>query len=262
MTLLIFCPGWYLDYPFNGVPERGVPQHPMSRWENNKGGPDIVFVAKLGNSIAYRDLPSNLKTNNIADYFGASTDQNEGAGTIVCGSHGEVANDRTLREQFDFRHDLEGRVTGTTVMDNQRHVVWYELGLWAQDQLRQRMAFALSELITIVPHSIDADKHTEIYAKYYDILVNNVSQVCKCVMLLSHVVISAPLTFVFYNVNSQQAFGNYFDIMKLVSYSPLMAEHLTYLKSKSHPYVYRKEDKRVSSPGKCRSMSQRARASR
>ena len=60
-----------------------------------------MFVAKLGNSIAYRDLPSNLKTNNIADYFGASTDQNEGAGTIVCGSHGEVANDRTLREQFD-----------------------------------------------------------------------------------------------------------------------------------------------------------------
>jgi len=194
----------------------------MSRWDNNKGEPYIVFVAKLGNGIAYRDLPSNLKTNSIADHFGATAVQNEAAGTIVCGSHGEVANDRTLREQFEIRSNGE-QVTSTDVMDNQRHVVWYELGLWAQDQLRQRMAFALSELITIVPENIDAETYTEVYTKYYDIFVNN-------------------------------AFGNYADIMKLVSYSPLMAEHLTYLKSKSHPYIFRKEDKRVSSPGKCRCM--------
>ncbi len=149
-----------------------------------------MFVAKLGNSIAYRDLPSNLKTNNIAEYFGASTDQNEGAiGTIVCGSHGEVGNDRTLREQFDFRHDLEGRVTSTSIMENQRHVVWYELGLWAQDQLRQRMAFALSELITIVPENIDSEKQTEAFEKYYDIFVNNVSEACEFVVLPPHVVV-------------------------------------------------------------------------
>jgi hypothetical protein len=42
--------------------------------------------------------------------------------------------------------------------------------------------------------------------------------------------------------------------MRLVSYSPLMAEHLTYVKSKSHAYTYRKEDKRVSRPGKYRFM--------
>jgi len=43
--------------------------------------------------------------------------------------------------------------------------------------------------------------------------------------------------------------------MKLVSYSPLMAEHLTFVKSRSHAYTYRKEDKRISRPGKCREMS-------
>ena len=192
----------------------------MSRWETFGGGTDIEFVAKLGDSIPYRDLPSNLKTNTIAEYFGASTDQNEGGGVVVCGSHGEIANDRSLREQFDVRHDLEGRVTSSSVMNNQRHVIWYELGLKAPDQLRQRMAFALSEILTIVPQSIDAFAQTEVYAKYYDIFVKH-------------------------------AFGNYGDIMKLVSYSPLMAEHLTFLKGKSHPYIYRKEDKRVSSPGKC-----------
>lgn len=216
----MFVSGWYLDYPLLGVPERKVPEHPMSCWENNKGEPYIVFVAKFGNSIAYRDLPSNLRTNSIAELFGATTVQNEGAGTIVCGSHGEVANDRSLREQFDFRSNEE-QVTSSSVMDNQRHVVWYERGLWADDQFRQRMAFALSEMITIVPQNIDAETYTEVYAKYYDVFVNN-------------------------------AFGNYGDIMKLVSYSPLMAEHLTYDKSKGHNYVYRTEEKRAVRPGKCR----------
>lgn len=45
-----------------------------------------------------------------------------------------------------------------------------------------------------------------------------------------------------------KAFGNFRDIMKLVSYSPLTAEHLTYVGSKSHSYNYRKEDKRDSRP--------------
>lgn len=181
-----------------------------------------MFVAKLGNSIAYRDLPSNLKTDSIAEHFGASAIQNEAAGTIVCGSHGEIGNDRSLREPFDFRSNEE-QVTSSAIMDNQRHVVWYELGLWAPDQFRQRMAWALSQQITVVPENIDSLTYTEVYAKYYDIFVNN-------------------------------AFGNYFDIIKLVSYSPLMAEHLTYVKSKAKSYIYRKEDKRVSSPGKCRCM--------
>lgn len=219
MSLIVSVLGWYLDFPFDGVPERKIPKHQMSRWDNNKGEPYIVLVTKLGNEIAYRDLPSNLKTTSIAEYFGATAIENEGAGTVVCGSHGEVANDRSHREQFDFRSDEE-QVTSSAVMDNQRHVVWYENNLWAQDQFRQRMAFALSELLTIVPANIDAETYTEVYAKYYDIFVKH-------------------------------AFGNYGDIMKLVSYSPLMAEHLTYVKSKSRAYVYRKEDKRVTSPGKC-----------
>ena len=191
----------------------------MSRWDNNKGEPYIVYVAKLGNSIAYRDLPGNLKTTSIAEHFGATAIQNEGAGTIVCGSHGEVANDRSLREQFDFRSNEE-QVTSSATMDNQRDVVWYEVNKSAPDQLRQRMASALAQIVTVVPGNIDAETYTEVYAKYYDIFVRN-------------------------------AFGNYGDIMRLVSYSPLMAEHLTYVKSKSHAYVYRKEDKRDSRPGKC-----------
>ena len=44
----------------------------------------------------------------------------------------------------------------------------------------------------------------------------------------------------------KHAFGNYRDILAETSYHPLMAEHLSYLRSKSHSYVYEDEDKRIS----------------
>lgn len=37
----------------------------------------------------------------------------------------------------------------------------------------------------------------------------------------------------------RNAFGNYFDILKEVSYSPMMAEMLSYRDSKSKPYVFK-----------------------
>lgn len=99
-------------------------------------------------------------------------------------------------------------------MDNQKHVVWSEIALNGEDQLRQRMAWALCQIVTTVPSNIDARFQTEIYTEYYDICVKH-------------------------------AFGNYRNLLKEASYSPLMAEHLSYLKSKSHEYVYRTENRRI-----------------
>lgn len=82
------------------------------------------------------------------------------------------------------------------------------------DQLRQRMAWALAQIVTTVPDNILASDTTEPHVNFYDIMVRN-------------------------------AFGNYRDILAEASYSPLMAEHLSYLKSKSHPYVYWTEDKKI-----------------
>ena len=80
----------------------------------------------------------------------------------------------------------------------------------------KRQAWALSQILVVVASGIDAYDHTEIYLTYYDIMVRN-------------------------------AFGNYRDILKEVSYSPLTAEHLSYLASKSHAYVFEDENKRVTS---------------
>lgn len=68
--------------------------------------------------------------------------------------------------------------------------------LTANDQLRQRMAFALSQILVVTPNQVDNDeRETEIYFNYYDIFVRN-------------------------------AFGNYRDILKEVSYSPMASNDL------------------------------------
>ncbi len=60
-------PGWYLIFPFYGNATRKIPQHPMNRWVTRAKEPDIVKVARLGDTIAYRDLPSELKTDAVAE---------------------------------------------------------------------------------------------------------------------------------------------------------------------------------------------------
>ena len=98
---------------------------------------------------------------------------------------------------------------------SQRSIVFYDAVRSATDQLRQRVAWALAQILTVVPINIDDSlDRTEIYVKFYDIFVKH-------------------------------AFGSYLDILREISYSPLVAEHLSYLNSKSHAYIYRTEEGRV-----------------
>jgi uncharacterized protein (DUF1800 family) len=81
------------------------------------------------------------------------------------------------------------------------------IALHGNDQLRQRVAWALAQILVIVREDINLDDlKTEWFVNYYDIFVRN-------------------------------AFGNYRDILKQVSFSPLMADSLTYLNSKSSAYM-------------------------
>lgn len=206
--------GWYLNFPFYGNTTRKIPQHPMNRWYTHGVEPNIAYVGRLGDEISFRDLPSELKTDAVAEFFGATPNSVIDGGVIVCGSSGEVANDPTLTEVFDV---VSNKIytTSDDNHNNQKTVVWTEIALNGGDQLRQRMAWALAQVVTAVPANIDAYVNTEIYTNFYDIFV-------------------------------RQAFGNYRDILAEASYSPLMAEHLSYLKSKSHSYVYESENKRNS----------------
>eukprot|EP00586_Coscinodiscus_wailesii_P017163 CAMPEP_0172518280 /NCGR_PEP_ID=MMETSP1066-20121228/290722_1 /TAXON_ID=671091 /ORGANISM="Coscinodiscus wailesii, Strain CCMP2513" /LENGTH=2420 /DNA_ID=CAMNT_0013300633 /DNA_START=56 /DNA_END=7314 /DNA_ORIENTATION=- len=126
---------------------------------------------------------------------------NSGDAVVICGSPGEVANDPLASNVFAPLGDVR------TPTPNQKRNTWTMIALNGNDQLRQRMAWALSQILVITPNQIADIGYSEIYLNYYDIFVRN-------------------------------AFGNYFDILKEVSYSPMMAEMLSFIDSKSTSFVF------------------------
>ena len=86
-----------------------------------------------------------------------------------------------------------------------RQAAWFKTVLTAPDQLRQRVAFALSELFVISDVSLGNDNQTEPLAAYYDILGNG-------------------------------AFGNFRTLLENVTLSPMMGNYLSSLRnSKADP---------------------------
>ena len=75
--------------------------------------------------------------------------------------------------------------------------------LYANDQLRQRMAWALSQiLVTAARGGVAFTGETEMWTNYYDIFVRN-------------------------------AFGNYRDVLREVTYSPIMGDYLTFKRNRA-----------------------------
>merc|ERR1712232_2406 len=91
-------------------------------------------------------------------------------------------------------------------MGKQKHTVWALLALYGKDQLRQRVAFALSQILAISPRDLGDLANTEASLQYYDIFVRN-------------------------------AFGSYRDILKEVAFSEKMAKMLSSVGNKSYQYL-------------------------
>ena len=113
---------------------------------------------------------------------------------VICGSDGEVANDWSS-DPSEARYSFFGH--SNNLLSNglylQTKSVPYMIFLNANDQLRQKMAWALSQILVITPSQVVSDfRETEIFLNYYDIFVRN-------------------------------AFGNYRDILREVSYSPMVS---------------------------------------
>ena len=112
-----------------------------------------------------------------------------------------------LREQQELpvslhRPDLEARVaSGEAVFQSHRQNMWWRRALTARDQLRQRMAFALSEIFVVSDRGSGLENDVIGLATYYD-------------MLLEH------------------AFGNYRDLLAAVTLSPQMGIYLSHLRNR------------------------------
>jgi Protein of unknown function (DUF1800) len=178
--------------------------HSMDRWYNNRV--NFGFAGRLGDEVNYFDLPLSLRSPYLSQLFGFVAEKisfPNATGTIVCGSPNEVAIASNLGES-DRQGSFTPFIWGFSIQsfDNllrQKRVIWTEAALTGHDQLRQRVAWALAQIFVI---SSETDLLTESMIVYYDIFVRN-------------------------------AFGNYRDIMKEVSFSPLMANMLTYYGSRS-----------------------------
>ena len=132
--------GTFLVYP--SLHER-VP-HGMANWNNN--WQKFTYVGRFGDLLEIGDLPNSLKRVEVSNFFGNQLDSDD-AKVMVCGSPGEVSNDKTDGLVYDAH-------TGymTVFLDRgynknyNRQYVWFITALEASDQLRQRVAWAFSQV--------------------------------------------------------------------------------------------------------------------
>ncbi|CAJ1395594.1 unnamed protein product [Effrenium voratum] len=130
----------------------------------------------------------------------------------TCGSPGEVANMPELGHHFRFYttrddadNDLDSHFFDRFDTKLSKSTVWTAKALGAEDQLRQRTAWALSQIFVVSANGFGRNERTEVWLNYYDIFVRN-------------------------------AFGNFRDLLREVTYNPLMGSYLTNTGSSSYDY--------------------------
>jgi hypothetical protein len=180
--------------------------HPLQRWTDSRRG--FTYVGRLGDQADFAVLPATLQSPGFAARVG-SVALARGAVGEVCGSPGEVASRPTL----GHRASVDGSLSRAPLQDariaaqNVKVAVWMQRALAAPDQLRQRVAWALSQILVVSSDLVDNDANSEVFLTFYDILVRN-------------------------------ALGSYRDVLREVAFSPVMGEMLTSLGSKSLSFQF------------------------
>ena len=170
-----------------------------------QGGRYLPYVGRLGDVVDFATLPAPAQPREMAAYLGTARDAapTQAASEQVCGSPGEVSSEPRLGHRYKtwMGDNYPGRDALVVPHDpqNGKMMVWTTVVLGANDQLRQRAAFALSQILVIGEQGLDNFQfsHVEEWAVYYDIFVRH-------------------------------AFGSYRAILNEVSHSPLMSKYLTY----------------------------------
>ncbi|EJK47814.1 hypothetical protein THAOC_33446, partial [Thalassiosira oceanica] len=151
------------------------------------------FADQIGlntDSNILKELADNLASVQLSN----SVAHNRGGGTLVCGSPNEVAPDPFLDDYFDVIHrDLACIGCHSSYGDyaKQKATVWTMNVIEGEDQMCQRMAWSLYELLNVGAASNPDNTETNLYT--YDIFIRH-------------------------------CFGNYFDILKELTYNPKMGK--------------------------------------
>ena len=199
--------------PITAVAETGsstlyLPHHHlMYQWGEGERLLGRGLLGRLGDQVDFAALPTSVQSPEMAALVGASGTSLVG-GAEACGSEGEVANEPERDHFFKiwttaFENGLDALYrdyqTGTG-----KKSVWLEIAVHGADQLRQRVAWALSQVIVTGEEGLTAAKvvqtATEAYTSYYDIMVRH-------------------------------GFGSFEALLREVSYSPVMAKFLTFFRN-------------------------------
>ena len=181
--------------------------HEMGRWFYTHKDNKLPLLGRLGDTANFALLPTAVQSLGAARAFGSVQEGETSSAIEACGSPGEVANDP--RHGHKYLYGMSRAQAGAWGMAlnrlpseyAQRSMVHTMHSLYANDQLRQRVAWAYAQII-VVGQMQGLDRKVEPWLVFYDILVRN-------------------------------AFGNFRDLLKEVSFSPLMGLYLSFLNSKS-----------------------------
>ena len=136
--------------------------HAMSRWYGESSNARNV-AGRYGDEIVTQ-IPAELARALNATVLGDSEQVNS---MLVCGSTDESANlpeyyGSFTRGAFDAATPFN-QTTPRRFFNQQKLSAWMEIALNGEDQLRQRVAFALAQLLVVSPGAIDQSFGTEIF---------------------------------------------------------------------------------------------------
>ena len=202
--------------------------HPLSRWTTKKK--HLAKLGVLGSSAKFSELPASVRSIALAETYDAVASYPD-EGFESCGSPGEVAADPTKGHYYptkilayddddsgDGRNSLDAptRVTNQVGKNNGRSKVWYTVALKAEDQLRQRVAWALATVFIVSDQGLKNEFYTEPWVAFYDIFVRH-------------------------------AFGNLRDVLREISYRRPCGDLARWYTSEGRHQRYKHDRRRASS---------------
>jgi uncharacterized protein (DUF1800 family) len=181
--------------------------HRQSRWDDSNlwFQSNFVYLGKWLDEVDFSALPTSVQTREMADAIdGASEDGDHDLVFEACGSRGEVANEPANGHSYLFGHFINapesGLDRGYNYWFDGPTNIWQNVVLRADDQLRHRVAWALSQIIVATP------------AAYSE---------------------SEPAT-VFYDIFVGRAFDNYRGLIREIAQNGIMGTYLTFAGNKKH----------------------------
>ena len=141
--------------------------HEMDRWYRAEPMANRLDIGRLGDVIRFRDLPDPLQTDAVAEAFDATEILDSLGAKVVCGSPFEIADKPENAGEIEkgaFAARTVNNSTTVPEIDEQRVMIWMDIAMNGGDNLRQRVAWALSQILAISPDGFTLQTYTEAWA--------------------------------------------------------------------------------------------------